>query len=103
MNEFIYQYISTDLFILIPVLFFIRSLLKKSNIKQYKLQYILTAISVILTNIYTIANTQINNLKEFLSAIFSGFCQGILISGASIFLKQIKKPTIKFNKKGAIS
>ena len=86
MQELICQFIRPDLLILVPVLFLIGNWLKKSNIPDN----ILGGISIMLSNIYILLTINIISLREILLGIFAGFCQGVLIAGASVFLKQLK-------------
>ena len=102
MQEIIYNFISPDLLILIPVLFLISNWLKKSSIKSSKIPYITSSIGVTLSNIYIISNIKSFNFRELSAAIFSSFCQGILISGASIFTNQIKISTNKNSNKNEV-
>lgn len=90
MQELIYQFIKPDLLVLVPVLFLIGNWLKKSAVKDYKIPFILGIISVILSSIYIILTISTFNIKEVCSGLFAGICQGILISGTSVFFKQLK-------------
>ena len=89
-DEIVYKFIKPDLLILIPVLFLIGNWLKKSKIKDYKIPFIIGCIGVILSNLYIILAIPVFNIREVLMAIFAGFCQGILIAGVSVFIKQLK-------------
>ncbi|MBP0979094.1 MAG: hypothetical protein J6C55_00385 [Oscillospiraceae bacterium] len=90
MQELICQFIRPDLLILVPVLFLIGNWLKKSTIRDYKIPFILGTIAIILSNIYILLTINIFSIREILLGLFAGFCQGILIAGASVFLKQLK-------------
>ena len=86
----IYKFIKPDLLILVPVLFLIGNWLKKSNIKDYKFPFIIWLLGIILYNLYILPTLPNINFQEILTAVFAGFCQGILIAGASVFAKQLK-------------
>ncbi len=90
LQNMIYKFIKPDLLILIPVLFLVGNFLKKSSIKDNKIPLIIGVIGVILSSIYIISKIDIFNFKELLMAIFAGFCQGILVAGSSVFVKQLK-------------
>ena len=90
LQEIICRFIRPDLLVLVPVLFLIGNGLKKSLIEDCKIPFILGLIAVILSNIYIMLTIDVFNIREVLMGIFAGFCQGILIAGASVFVKQLQ-------------
>lgn len=88
------QYARSELMILVPVLYFITMLIHKSDIPDLKISLIVTAISVILSILYSVAVVNIFSLSTLLLAVFSGFTQGVLFAGASMFAGLIINPNI---------
>lgn len=86
------HYARSELMILVPVLYFITMLIYKSNIPDFKISIIVTAISVTLSILYSVAVVDIFSVSTFLLAIFSGFTQGVLFAGASMFAGLIFNP-----------
>lgn len=94
------EYARSELMILVPVLYVITILVHKSNIPDLKISLIITAISVTLSTLYSVAVVNIFSISTFLLAVFSGFTQGVLFAGASMFAGLIINPNIDIiNKK----
>lgn len=83
------EYIKPELLILIPVLYFIGAMLKKSKtISDNHIPLIIGVLGVILATIYVMATT---SPQSYLEAVFVGITQGILCSGCSVYANQIVK------------
>ena len=83
------DYIKTELLILVPVLYFIGILLKKSKLPNKRIPIILGASAIILSAIWVIATADISSLQEAAFAIFTAVTQGILVAGASVYANQL--------------
>ena len=86
-----YEYIKPELLILIPVMYLIGIVIKKSSIKDEYIPLILGVISIILCSIWVLSTTYIFKVKEVFTAVFTSITQGTLISGASVYINQIYK------------
>ena len=95
MYEMLKEFIKPELLVLIPALYLIGTALKNSEVNNKHIPWILGVISVIFSTIVVISLTNITNLTEVLMAIFSGFTQGVLCAGASVYVNQIVKQASK--------
>lgn len=95
MYELFKEFIKPELVILIPVLYLVGMALKNSEVNNKHIPWVLGVMSVIFSTIVVISLTNISNLTEVLMAIFSGFTQGVLCAGASVYVNQIVKQTSK--------
>ncbi len=83
------DYIKTELLILVPVLYFLGTGLKKSKLPDKWIPVVLGVSAVALSAIWVIATANISGLKEAASAIFTAVTQGILVAGASVYTNQL--------------
>lgn len=83
------QYIKAELLVLIPVLYFIGMVLKKSKISNNRIPIILGIISIVLSTIWVISTNSIKNLQECLAMLFTSVTQGVLLAGTSVYANQI--------------
>lgn len=83
------DYIKTELLILIPVIYFFGTGLKKSKLPDKWIPLALGISSVVLSVIWIVSTTDISSVRETMSAIFTAVTQGILIAGASVYANQI--------------
>lgn len=83
------EYIKTELLILIPVLYFIGIGLKKSKIPDKRIPIVLGISAIALSAIWVFATTEMSNMKETASALFTAVTQGILVAGGSVYANQI--------------
>ncbi len=92
MNEIdINGYIDNELYILIPVLYILGVIIKKSRIRNSAIPFILGAAGTVLAVIYKLAVHTPGGMSEALSAVFAGLTQGILCAAASVYANNIKK------------
>ncbi len=91
----IYDYIKPELLTLIPVLYLLGLGLKKSKVKDNFIPIILGVVSVLLSALWIIATIDILTVKDIALAIFTSVTQGILISGASVYVNQLYKQSKK--------
>ena len=83
------EYISTELWILVPVLYLIGMGLKKSVLPDQWIPVTLGAISIALSAAWVIATNDISGLKEMACACFTAVTQGTLAAGASVYANQL--------------
>lgn len=90
-----YEYIKPELLILIPVIYYIGTVIKNSSIKDEYIPLMLGIISIILCGIWVLTTTEILNIKEILTAVLTSITQGTLVSGASVYVNQLYKQSKK--------
>jgi len=95
MYDLLKEFIKPELLILIPVLYIVGVALKKSQIKDVWIPWILGAISVALSLVYIGATTSLADWQMILLAIFSGVTQGVLCAGSSVYVNQLIKQSEK--------
>lgn len=83
------DYIKTELFVLIPVLYFLGAGLKKSKLPDKWIPVALGVFAVLLSAVWVIATADISGLKEAAAAIFTAVTQGVLLAGASVYVNQL--------------
>ncbi len=83
------DYIKTELFILVPVLYFIGIGLKKSKLPDKWIPIIIGVVAVVLSAVWVIATSEISCVKEAAYAFFTSVTQGILVAGASVYANQL--------------
>lgn len=89
------EYIKPELLILIPVLYFIGLAIKKSALQDKYIPLILGLISVLVSGIYLIASSEISNVQDFATALFTAITQGVLCAAASVYADQLIKQSLK--------
>ena len=91
------DFIKPELLILIPVLLFIGAAIKKSNLKDALIPFILGAVGVLFAGLYVFASVEVKNAQDVATAIFTAFTQGVLCAGASVYANQLYKQAGKTN------
>lgn len=89
------DFIKPELLILIPVLYLIGMAVKKSDIADKFIPWILGGVSVVLAAIWIFANCPIATAADIATAAFTAITQGVLIAGASVYVNQLVKQTGK--------
>lgn len=89
------EFIKPELLVLIPVLYFIGAAIKKSEIKNNKIPFILGGIAILLSGIYLFAVEEITGSQAILTAIFTAITQGVLCAAASVYTNQLIKQSQK--------
>ena len=89
------EYIKPELLILIPVLYLIGVAVKKSNLADKFIPWVLGVVSVVLCGIWIFANSPIATGAQIATAVFTAITQGVLIAGASVYVNQLVKQTGK--------
>lgn len=95
MYEMLKEFIKPELLIMIPVLYLIGTALKKSQIEDKHIPWILGVVSVVLSLLFVVSTSVINGWQETLMIIFTGTTQGILCAGASVYVNQLVKQSGK--------
>ena len=93
--ELLNEYIKPELLVLIPVLYLLGVAIKKSNIADKFIPWILGGVSVALSALWIFASGSIENAADVSLAIFTALTQGVLIAGASVYINQLVKQTGK--------
>ena len=84
------EYIKPELLVVVIVLYFIETGLKKTElIKDKFIPIILGGIGILISAIYVIATSQINVYQEVMMAIFTSIIQGILVAEISVYVKKL--------------
>lgn len=89
------DYIKTELFVLIPVLYIIGIGLKKSNLPDKWIPALLGGTSVLLSTIWVLSTCNIVGVSEVACAVFTAVTQGVLLAGASVYANQLYLQTKK--------
>ena len=89
------EYIKPELLVLIPVLYLIGMAVKKSNIADKNIPWILGGVSVALSALWILATAFPATAADAALAIFTAITQGVLIAGASVYVNQLVKQTGK--------
>lgn len=95
MYEMLMQYVMPELFVLIPVLYALGVLIKKSDISNKYIPLYLGMLSVVLCTIYVFSATDVYTVKEGLAAMFVSITQGILCASISVYANQLVKQANK--------
>ncbi len=93
----IISYIEPELFIIVPVLYILGLMIKKSSINDKWIPIILGAMGIILATVYKLAAHIPCGFSEVLQIIFAGITQGILCASGSVYANNIVKQFKKGN------
>ncbi|MCS6132405.1 phage holin family protein [Clostridium botulinum] len=96
--ESILNYVKPELVIVAIALYFLGLGLKNSNtVKDNYIPIILGITGVILSVMWVLATSTINNYQDILMAIFIGITQGVTVAGLSVYVDQLAKQLNKVN------
>lgn len=95
MYELLKEFVKPELLVLIPVLYLIGIAIKRSQITDKWIPWILGVVSVVLCGLYIASTTQITGWQSGIMAIFTSITQGILIAGCSVYVNQLVKQSKK--------
>ena len=87
--EEVFNFIKPELLILIPVLYFIGLGIKKSNIPDKHIPWLLGIISIFLSTLWVFSTSEINNWQDVTNAVFVSITQGILTAGTTVYANQL--------------
>lgn len=89
------QYIETELYVIVPVLYIIGGIIKKSKLDDRWIPLILGGIGIALATVYKLTVYLPQSFTEIMQVLFAGVTQGILCASASVYanniVKQLKK------------
>lgn len=85
------EYVKPELLILIPVLYLVGLAIKKSNIADKFIPFLLGIVGVLLSGLYLFATEDINGSQAVATAIFTAITQGVLVAGASVYANELIK------------
>lgn len=89
------SYINPELFIIVPVLYALGAIIKKSSIPDRFIPVILGVVGVSLALVYCFATQTADCMHDILLIVFAGVTQGILCAATSVYanniVKQLKK------------
>lgn len=90
------SYIETELYIIVPVLYAVGMIFKKSDVVPDKfIPIILGLLGIALASIYKLAYYKPQDISQILAILYAGVTQGILCASASVYanniIKQLKK------------
>lgn len=91
LSELLKSYIKPELWVLIPVLYFIGRFIKKTPLENWKIPFILGVIGILLSALYVGSTCEVGTWQESLAAIFTAITQGVLVSGGAVYLANIIK------------
>lgn len=83
------QYVKPELLVLIPVMYLVGLAIKKSELKDKYIPWLLGVVAIVLSAIYTLATSDLNTFANVMLALFSAITQGVLIAGASVYVNQL--------------
>lgn len=91
MYDLLKDFIKPELLILIPVLYLLGLAIKKSNIQDKYIPFILGISGIVLSVMYLVTTATDFSSISIVSILFTGIVQGILIAGASVYVNQLIK------------
>ena len=95
MYDLLKEFIKPELLVLVPVLYLVGIALKRSAVADKNIPWILGAAGVVLSYLWIAGTCRMANAQEVVLAVFTGFVQGVLAAGASVYVNQIIKQSKK--------
>ncbi|WP_195542932.1 phage holin family protein [Massiliimalia timonensis] len=89
--ELLNEYIRSELIVVIPVLYFLGRILRRSKVLCKRIPGILLVVSLAVTALYTFSVCDVSSLKNFYACLFSIVTQGVLLTGGSMFIHEMVK------------
>ena len=89
--DYLQEFIKPELLILVPVLYVLGVILKKSAVKDKLIPALLGGIGIALSLVWVLAMSDLVSWRDVLMAGFSAVTQGILAAGASVYCNQLVK------------
>ena len=94
--EAILEYVSPELLILVPVLYFVGLGLKKAEwFPDNLIPALLGGCGVALSLLWVLATSPLSGWQDGLLAAFTAIVQGILCAGCSVYINQLGKQSVK--------
>lgn len=91
MEVFMIDYIKPELIILIPTLWLIGEIIKKTRVKKTFIPLFVGISGIVLAGLYVFSHLPSFEIRCVLSAIFASFTQGLLCAGGSVYAHEIVK------------
>lgn len=91
MYEMLKEFIKPELLVLIPVLYLYGEALKKSQIVDKHIPWMLGVASIVLSLLFILSTSVVNGWQEAIMVVFTGLTQGVLCAGASVYVNQLVK------------
>lgn len=85
------SYIDTELYIIVPVLYIIGTMIKKSDIADKWIPLLLGVIGITLATVYKFTVYVPSGTVETLKILYTGITQGILCASGSVYANNIVK------------
>lgn len=89
--DFLKEFIKPELLVLVPVLYIVGVILKKSTVRDKLIPALLGGIGIVLSLAWVLATSDLVTWRDVLLAGFSAVTQGILAAGASVYCNQLVK------------
>ena len=83
------EFIKPELLVLIPVVYLIGMVLKKSKIPDRLIPFILGSISILICALWVCVTSDIKGIKDIALIAFTSITQGVLTAGASVYINQL--------------
>ncbi len=83
------EYIKGELLVLIPVLYVVGIILKKSQAPDKYIPLILGLSGIVLSCIWVLTTVSLSSAQEIAGAVFTAITQGILVAGATVYSNQL--------------
>lgn len=93
--DFLKEFIKPELLVLVPVLYILGTILKKSAVRDKLIPALLGGVGVVLSLLWVLGTSDLVTWRDVLLAGFSAVTQGILAAGASVYVNQMIKQSEK--------
>lgn len=87
--EQIIELIRPELLILIPILYWVGTIIKSSSVSDNKIPAILGVIGIVLSILYLFATTPISRVQDVAMLLFVSITQGALCAAGSVYANQL--------------
>ena len=89
------EYIQPELLVLVPVLYLIGAAIKKSNMKDSCIPFVLGILAIIMSAASVFAASELSSASQIFGAIFTSVTQGVMIAGTAVYSNQLVKQVKK--------
>ena len=100
MYDLLKEFIKPEFLVLVPVLYILGMAAKRSSVRDKYIPWVLGGTGIALCLVYLLATVPINHYQDGFMLVFSALTQGILIAGASVYVNQLIKQTVKQEEEG---
>lgn len=91
MADLLKEFIKPELLILVPVLYILGAILKKTAVKDKLIPALLGGVGVVLSLLWALGTSELLGWRDVLLAGLSAVTQGVLAAGASVYCNQLVK------------